>query len=90
MTATSISPYKLASVLLQYPTAALFEGIDQLDAASAGVTPRASREGFARFLSWLRVTPQAEVAAHYVDTFDLRRRCALYLTYSRNAGVTSR
>jgi nitrate reductase delta subunit len=90
VTATSISPYKLASVLLQYPTAALFEGIDQLDAASAGVTPRASREGFARFLSWLRVTPQAEVAAHYVDTFDLRRRCALYLTYFRYGDTRKR
>ena len=74
--------YKLASVLLQYPTMALFDGLDYLDATAAG-SPRSSREPFCRFLAWLRVTPPAEVAQHYVETFDLRRRCALYLTYYR-------
>ena len=75
--------YKLASVLLQYPTMALFDGLDTLDAAASGVRPKASREAFARFLGWLRATPPTEVAQHYVETFDLRRRCALYLTYYR-------
>ena len=78
----SVSPFKLASVLLQYPTVALFDGLDHLDATAAG-SPRSSREAFCRFLAWLRVTPPAEVAQHYVETFDLRRRCALYLTYYR-------
>ena len=78
----SVSPFKLASVLLQYPTVALFDGLDHLDATAAG-SPRSSREAFCRFLAWLRVTPPAEVARHYVETFDLRRRCALYLTYYR-------
>jgi nitrate reductase delta subunit len=77
------APYKLASVLLQYPTMALFEGLDQLDAAASATGPKASREAFARFLGWLRATPSGEVAQHYVETFDLRRRCALYLTYYR-------
>lgn len=77
------APYKLASVLLQYPTTALFDGLDHLDAAASGVTPRASRDAFAGFLRWLRATPPTEVAQHYVETFDLRRRCALYLTYYR-------
>ena len=77
-----VSPFKLASVLLQYPTMALFDGLDHLDATAAG-SPRSSREAFCRFLAWLRVTPPAEVARHYVETFDLRRRCALYLTYYR-------
>ena len=71
---------KLASVLLQYPTAALFDGLGELDAAAARTSPRASRKAFARFLRWLRATPPTEVAQHYVETFDLRRRCALYLT----------
>ena len=77
-----VSPFKLASVLLQYPTMALFDGLDYLDATAAG-SSRSSREPFCRFLAWLRVTPPAEVAQHYVETFDLRRRCALYLTYYR-------
>ena len=80
--AGQVSPFKLASVLLQYPTVALFDGLDHLDATAAG-SPRSSREAFCRFLAWLRVTPPAEVAQHYVETFDLRRRCALYLTYYR-------
>lgn len=80
---SNVSAYKLASVLLQYPTLALFDGLDQLDAAAAGTSPRASREAFARFLAWLRATPPTDVAQHYVETFDLRRRCALYLTYHR-------
>lgn len=77
-----VSPFKLASVLLQYPTQALFDGLNELSAAAAGA-PRASREAFRRFLAWLQVTPPDEVARHYVETFDLRRRCALYLTYYR-------
>jgi nitrate reductase delta subunit len=85
-----VSPYKLASLLLQYPTDALLSGLDQLDATAAGVSPRASRESFARFLGWLRATPPTEVAQHYVETFDLRRRCALYLTYFRYGDTRKR
>lgn len=86
---TQVSPFKLASVLLQYPTEALFEGLDQLDAAAARA-PRASREPFGRFLAWLRATPGDQVATHYVETFDLRRRCALYLTYYRYGDTRKR
>lgn len=86
---TPVSPFKLASVLLQYPTTALFEGVDLLDAAAAEA-PRASREPFGRFLAWLRSTPPDQVAKHYVETFDLRRRCALYLTYYRYGDTRKR
>ena len=86
----SAAPYKLASVLLQYPTAALFEGLDRLDAAASDTAPKASREAFARFLGWLRATPSGDVARHYVETFDLRRRCALYLTYYRHGDTRKR
>jgi nitrate reductase delta subunit len=82
--------YKLASVLLQYPTAALFGGLDELDAHAAGVRPRPARQAFGRHLAWLRTTGPAEVAAHYVQTFDLRRRCALYLTYYRYGDTRKR
>ena len=82
--------YKLASVLLQYPTMALFDGIDALDEAAVQTSPKASREAFARFLVWLRATPPTAVAQHYVETFDLRRRCALYLTYYRYGDTRNR
>jgi nitrate reductase molybdenum cofactor assembly chaperone NarJ/NarW len=81
--AAEVSPFKLASVLLQYPTAALFDGLDQLDAVAAATGHRAARQAFGRFLAWLRATAPDQVAQHYVATFDLRRRCALYLTYYR-------
>lgn len=86
----AVPPYKLASVLLQYPTAALFAGLDSLGSAAAGSTPRTGREAFGRFLGWLRVTPPAEAAQHYVEIFDLRRRCALYLTYHRYGDTRKR
>jgi nitrate reductase delta subunit len=86
----STSTFKLASVLLQYPTAALFDGLDELDSFAAGTSPKQAREPFTRFLAWLRVTPPGEVAQHYVRTFDLRRRCALYLTYYRYGDTRKR
>ena len=81
---------KLASVLLQYPTAALFDGLGELDAFAATTSPRPARAAFARFLAWLRAASPADVAQHYVQTFDLRRRCALYLTYYRYGDTRKR
>jgi len=89
-TGTAVGPFKLASVLLQYPTSALFTGLDELDRAAAGTSPKASREAFAGFLGWLRATDPSAVAEHYVATFDLRRRCALYLTYYRYGDTRKR
>ena len=83
--------FKLASVLLQYPTVSLFAGLDQLDAfAAAGAGPKPARESFAEFLGWLRATDPADIVQHYVQTFDLRRRCALYLTYYRYGDTRKR
>ncbi len=83
-------PYKLASVLLQYPTTAIFDGLDALDAFAADTGPKPAREVFGRFLGWLRVTPPDQVAQHYVQTFDLHRRCTLYLTYYRYGDTRKR
>lgn len=86
----AISPYKLASVLLQYPTAAVFDGLDALDTAAAQVPSQEGRQAMGEFLAWLRATPPTDVAQHYVETFDLRRRCALYLTYYRYGDTRNR
>ena len=97
--------FKLASVLLQYPTAALFDGLGELDAFAETASPRQARAAFGRFLAWLRATAPADVAQHYVQTFDLPRssggrggssprrqqsRCALYLTYYRYGDTRKR
>ena len=89
MTAAAVSPFKVASVLLQYPTMALFDGLRQLESA-VGSGPRSTRESFGRMLAWLGGTAPDAVARHYVETFDLRRRCALYLTYYRYGDTRKR
>lgn len=80
---------KLASILLQYPTQALFEDlpviIDVIEAM-----PRRSREHLLTFAQWLGYTEPGEVVRHYVQTFDMRRRCALYLTYYRYGDTRNR
>jgi nitrate reductase delta subunit len=76
-------------LLLQYPTMALFDGLGQLDAVVAA-GPRATRHPFRQVIQWLGRTPPDTVARHYVETFDLRRRCALYLTYFRHGDTRKR
>ena len=85
----SVSPFKVASVLLQYPTVALFDGLGQL-AEAVREGPRATQRPFGIFLEWLSGTSPDTVARHYVETFDLRRRCALYLTYYRYGDTRKR
>ena len=89
MTAAAVSPFKVASVLLQYPTIALFDGLGEL-ARAVGEGPRATREAFGKMIDWLSRTSPDAVAQHYVETFDLRRRCALYLTYYRYGDTRKR
>ena len=86
---TGISPFKVGSVLLQYPTVALFDGLGQLELAASG-GPRRSSGPFGRLISWLGSTSPDTVARHYVETFDLKRRCALYLTYYRHGDTRKR
>ena len=86
---SAASPYKIASVLLQYPTAALFDGLPVLREAVRG-SSRRSRDPFGIFVDWLSRTPPDAVARHYVETFDLRRRCALYLSYYRYGDTRKR
>jgi nitrate reductase delta subunit len=58
--------------------------------AEAARLPRPAATGFGQLLGWLRATSPDEVAQHYVATFDLRRRCALYLTYYRYGDTRKR
>jgi len=69
--------FELASVLLTYPD-------DDLRAAGDELRAAADRIGHPRideFLDWFLATPVIDVQRHYVQTFDLRRRSGLYLTY---------
>ena len=68
-------PFKLLSVLLRYPDRQLLEAREELAAAAAGNAP------LERFVAYLAASTQGELERTYVETFDLRRRSGLYLSY---------
>ncbi|MBX9245429.1 nitrate reductase molybdenum cofactor assembly chaperone [Actinotalea ferrariae] len=67
-------------MLLEYPTTELLERLPLLRGAAAEL-PSPVREPLDGLLAHLGTTPLPELQAEYVATFDLRRRCSLYLTY---------
>ena len=69
-----------ASLLLDYPGAGFAERAAAVEASVAALPAELSRE-FAAFLEYAAATPAVELEAEYVATFDLKRRCCLYLTY---------
>lgn len=75
-----------ASVLLDYPAPEVLARHD--DVRAAAELPAPVRERLDRFLDAAALAGD-ELAAQYVQTFDLKRKCALYLTYF-GAGDTRR
>jgi nitrate reductase delta subunit len=73
--------HQVASVLLGYPDERLYAARPVLSEAVAGLPAGPARAGLTAFLARLAAEPPAELAAHYVEVFDLRRRCCPYLTY---------
>ena len=70
-----------ASVCLQYPDAALLALLPTVRRAVDGLPPGRARERLTTFLDTAAATPPGRAAQHYVDMFDTRRRCCLYLTW---------
>jgi nitrate reductase molybdenum cofactor assembly chaperone NarJ/NarW len=73
--------YKLCSLFLQYPDADLLAARDDLAAAAGGLPRSPAAEAIRRFVAWSTRTGGLEQAQRYVETFDLKRRCSLYLTF---------
>jgi nitrate reductase delta subunit len=69
-----------ASLLLGYPDEELLGRLPLLRAAVAPL-PAEFAGPLGRFLDHLETTPLTDQQAAYVETFDLRRRCSLFLTY---------
>lgn len=63
------------SLLLDYPTAELLEGLDAVERLVPG------HEAIAPLLAHLRSHRLQDLQADYVETFDHTRKCALHLTY---------
>ena len=80
--------YQAVSLLLDYPTPELIERLPLIRALAQ------ERGAVARpllgLLDHLGSTPLEDLQAEYVETFDLRRRCCLYLTYYRYGDTRKR
>jgi nitrate reductase delta subunit len=72
--------WQSVSLLLDYPEEELLVRGELLRAAAQEL-PDPVRASLAGFLDHLEGTPLPELQAEYVETFDTRRRCNLFLTY---------
>ncbi len=78
--AEQVIALQAASLLLTYPDAALYADLPLLREAAATLAP-ATAAPLLQLVTHLQNTPQHDAEQAYVDVFDLRRRCCLYLTY---------
>lgn len=74
-------PYKLLSLLLQYPDERLLDAGPEIVSAIDELPPSYEKRCLERFVEyWVGTTP-TRLQQDYVETFDLQRRSALYLSY---------
>jgi nitrate reductase molybdenum cofactor assembly chaperone NarJ/NarW len=71
---------QVAGIVLQYPDGALLDRLPLLRAATATL-PEPVGGLLGGLVGHLEATAPEQLAADYVATFDLQRRCALHLTY---------
>jgi nitrate reductase delta subunit len=81
--------WQSASLLLNYPDEQLLGQLDVIDSASQELPVTVGRPVRA-FITHLKSTPLPELQAAYVDTFDSRRRCNLFLTYFAHGDTRKR
>lgn len=81
--------WQSVSLLLDYPDKALRDRADLLRLASFGV-PEPIGDSLRAFLDHLERTPLPQLEAEYVETFDTRRRCNLFLTYFAHGDTRKR
>ncbi|MBB5157540.1 nitrate reductase molybdenum cofactor assembly chaperone [Saccharopolyspora phatthalungensis] len=82
--------HRIAAFLLSYPDTELSAMLPTLRTAAVCLTAPTGTP-LVELIDDLRQTPLLAAQQHYVDTFDMRRRCSLYLTYwttgdTRNRG----
>lgn len=68
------------SVLLQYPDENFHDTVTAVEQHVEDL-PQAISEDFREFFSWAYSASLRDVEEHYVETFDQRRRCSLFLSY---------
>jgi len=81
--------WQSASLLLNYPDEELLTRTELIGAASRDLPP-AIGDSIRKFLDHLESTALPELQADYVETFDNRRRCNLFLTYFAHGDTRKR
>lgn len=81
--------WQVLSLLLEYPTEELVGRRDVIGAAVATL-PAPVREPVCGFLTVLDTVPLGRLQRDYVETFDVTRRCCLYLTYFAHGDTRKR
>ena len=74
-------PYKLLSLLLQYPEERLIDARPELAQAIAELPRSAERRSVEKFWAHFAAATPTQLQQQYVETFDLQRRSSLYLTF---------
>ncbi len=74
-------PYKLLSLLLQYPDQRLAAARPDILAAIAELPASPGKDAVERFGVYWAETEPTILAQTYVETFDLQKRCSLYLSF---------
>jgi nitrate reductase delta subunit len=73
--------YKLCSLLLQYPDEELLDARAELRSAVEELPGTPARAALQRFSAWWGQETPIVLQQHYVKTFDLNKRCGMYLTF---------
>lgn len=81
--------WRLAALLLDYPDRDTLAMNDELARAAAEL-PEPVAAGLLRFLAHQCATDPLELARQYVETFDMRRRASLHLTYYAHGDTRKR
>jgi nitrate reductase delta subunit len=84
-----IRTLQASALCLGYPDAMLLELLPLLRQTVAAL-PAEAAAPLQRFLEHLEATEPADLERDYVETFDLRRRCSLYLSYYAHGDTRKR
>lgn len=81
---------KLSSLMLSYPDEDVLDARGELARHVPEAQPAGAQQELASFCEWWTATPALAVQQHYVQTFDLDKRCGLYMTFYAEGDKRSR
>lgn len=76
-----MTPWRLLSLLLEYPDEKLLACSDELAETSRGLPPSPARKAILSFLAGREGLAAGVIQRQYVETFDFAKRATLYLSF---------